>query len=270
MAARHRSVAESETYRVQIEADLELAERVHRSMIPRSQRRGCLEVVCRFNPMNRIGGDYASVFFQTDTRVVASICDVTGHGIAAALLASRVSSFVLDAAPDARHPCEIGEALHAFIWNNFEDTNLLLTFFCLFLDLESQSLVYSGFGHPPVLLCSKRNAAITQLDAENTIIGLARDMPVNCSMLRIPFEPGDRLILYTDGLTDTTNAAGEFLEVAGLRRTLQDTAHLSLEDCVAGIVGRVEAFSDGEPPADDQLLLALGFLEGGVPGCDGI
>lgn len=195
MPARDRSVAESETYRVQIEADLELAERVHRSMIPRSQRRGCLEVVCRFNPMNRIGGDYASVFFQTDTRVVISICDVTGHGIAAALLASRVSSFVLDAAPDARHPCEIGEALNAFIWDNFQNTNLLLSFFCLFLDLESQSLAYSGFGHPPVLLCSKRSAAVTQLDAENSLIGVARDMPVHCSMLRIPFEPGDRLIL---------------------------------------------------------------------------
>ena len=270
MAAQDRSAAEFETYGRQIEADLKLAERVHHSMIPRSQRRGSLEVVCRFNPMHGIGGDYASVFFQTDTRVVASICDVTGHGIAAALLASRVNSFVLDAAPSARHPCEVGEALNAFIWDNFRETNLLLTFFCLFLDLESQSLVYSGFGHPPVLLCSKRNAAVRQLDAENTMIGIARDMPVNCSMLRIPFEPGDRLIMYTDGLTETTNAAGEFLDVAGLRRKFQDTAHLSLEDSVAGIFDRVEAFSDGLPAADDQPLLALSFLGGGVPGRDGI
>jgi sigma-B regulation protein RsbU (phosphoserine phosphatase) len=253
-----------------IEADLELAERVHRSMIPRSQRRGRLEVVCRFKPMHRIGGDYASVFFQTDTHVVASICDVMGHGIAAALLAGRVNSFVLNAAPSARHPCEVGEALNAFVWDNFRDTRLLLSFFCVFLDLESQSLVYSGFGHPPVLLNSKRNAAVRELDSENAMIGVARDIPASCSMVRIPFEPGDRLILYTDGLTEAANAAGEFLDVAGLRRALQDTAQLPLEDCVAGIVARVEAFSDGAPPADDQLLLALGFLGGGVPGCDGL
>jgi sigma-B regulation protein RsbU (phosphoserine phosphatase) len=255
---------------MQIEADLKLAERVHRSMIPRSQRRGSLEVACRFTPMHGIGGDYASVFFQTDTRVVASICDVTGHGIAAALLATRVNSFVLDAAPGAQHPCAVGEALNAFIWDNFRGTNLLLTFFCLFLDLESRSLVYSGFGHPPVLLWSRRNAAVRQLDAENTMIGIARDMPASCSMLQIPFRPGDRLIMYTDGLTDATNAAGEFLDVAGLRRAFQDTAHLSLEDSVAGIFGRVDAFSDGLPAADDQLLLALGFVGGGGPGRDGI
>jgi serine phosphatase RsbU (regulator of sigma subunit) len=253
-----------------IEADLKLAERVHHSMIPRNHRRGSLEVVCRFTPMHGIGGDYASVFFQTDTHVVASVCDVTGHGIAAALLASRVNAFVLNAAPGARHPCEVGEALNAFIWDNFRDTHLLLTFFCLFLDLESQSLVYAGFGHPPVLLCSKRNAAVRELDSENAMIGVARDIPASCSMVRIPFEPGDRLIMYTDGLTEATNAAGEFLDVAGLRRTFQDTTHLSLEDSVAGIFDRVEAFSDGAPPADDQLLLGLGFLGGGGPGHDGI
>lgn len=270
MAAQHRSAAEIETYGRQIEADLKLAERVHRSMIPRSQRRGSLEVVCRFNPMHGIGGDYASVFSQTDTSVVASICDVTGHGIAAALLASRVNSFVLDAAPSAGHPCEVGEALNGFIWDNFRETGLLLTFFCLFLDLESQSLVYAGFGHPPVLLYSKRNRAVTELDSENSMIGIAREMPANCSMPRIPFEPGDRLLMYTDGLTETTNAAGEFLDVAGLRRTFQDTAHLSLEDSVASIFGRVEAFSDGSPAADDQLLLALSFLGGGLPDRNGI
>ena len=121
-----------------------------------------------------------------------------------------------------------------------------------------------------MLLYSKRNRAVTELDSENSMIGIAREMPANCSMPRIPFEPGDRLLMYTDGLTETTNAAGEFLDVAGLRRTFQDTAHLSLEDSVAGICGRVGAFSDGLPAADDQLLLALGFLDGDVPGRDGM
>ena len=76
MAEPDSRAAEFEKYRRQIEADLKLAERVHRSMIPRSERRGSLEVVCHFNPMQGIGGDYASVLFQTDTRAVTSICDV--------------------------------------------------------------------------------------------------------------------------------------------------------------------------------------------------
>ncbi len=254
---------------MRIEADLRVAERVHRSMIPRSERRGSLEVGCRFTPMYGIGGDYASVFFQTDTRVIASICDVSGHGIAAALLASRVNSFVLNMAPRAEHPCEIGDALNAFIRDNFSEANLFLTFFCLFLDLESQSLLYSGFGHAPGLLYSERNAAVTQVDSENTMIGIDRDMTQSCSMLRVPFEPGDRLIMYTDGLTEASNAAGEFLNVEGLKRLFQDTVDLAMEDGVADIFDRIDIFCDGAPAADDQLLLALGFLDGDVPDSGG-
>jgi serine phosphatase RsbU (regulator of sigma subunit) len=265
MAESDSRAAESEKYRMQIEADLKLAERVHRSMIPRSERRGSLEVACHFTPMQGIGGDYASVFFQTDTRVVASVCDVAGHGIAAALLASRVNSFVINMAPIAGHPCEVGEALNVFIYDNFREASMFLTFFCLFLDLESQSVVYAGFGHPPVLLFSKQNATIRQLDSENIMIGIERDMSKKCSMLRLPFEPGDRLIVYTDGLTEAEGPSGEMLDVKGLRGLVEDSAHLSLRDSVSDIVKRLEAYRGGLPAADDQLLLALRFLGGDVP-----
>ena len=89
-------------------------------------------------------------------------------------------------------------------------------------------------------------------------------------MLRVPFEPGDRLIMYTDGLTEASNAAGEFLDVEGLKRLFQDTVHLSMEDGVADIVNRIEGFCDGSPADDDQLLLALSFLDGDVPDSDGV
>lgn len=210
-----------------------------------------------------VGGDYASVFFQTDTRVLASICDVSGHGIAAALLASRVNSFVLNMVPRAAHPCEVGYALNVFLCDNFKETNLFLTFFCLFLDLESQSLLYSGFGHPPVLLYSKRNGEVGQMDSENAMIGIEEDGTQSCSMLRVPFEPGDRLVMYTDGLTDVRNPAGECLDVEGLKHLFRGTVSLSLVDGVAKIFDRIQVFGDGSPAADNQLLLALGFLGGG-------
>ena len=92
---------------MQLVTDLEIAERVIRSMIPSHQRRGDLEILCDFAPMNKVGGDYASVHFQDDRHVVAGICDVSGHGIAAALLASRVNSFVINTAPSVQHPCEV-------------------------------------------------------------------------------------------------------------------------------------------------------------------
>ena len=126
---------ELEKYRLDIEADLEMAERVHRSMIPRSERRGNLDIVCKYIPMIGVGGDYASVYFQDDTHVIVTICDVSGHGIAAALLASRVNSFVLNIAPRAQHPCQIVDELNEFVYENFSEAGLYLTFFCIFLGI---------------------------------------------------------------------------------------------------------------------------------------
>ena len=256
--------SEFKLYPEQIEADLELAERVHRSMIPRNQRRGDLDVACSFIPMIGVGGDYASVFCQSDTKIVVSVCDVTGHGIAAALLANRVNSFVLSQAPASHHPCQLGENLNRFFYEFFGDTQQLVSFFCLFLDLKTHSLTYAGFGHPPVFLFSKRTNAVQRLDSENTIIGISEELVQQCSMLTIPFEPNDRLILYTDGITESENPQGEQFEIEGLQALVYEHAHLSAQDQVDAITESIERFRGGVAPQDDQLLLVVSFIGTGV------
>jgi serine phosphatase RsbU (regulator of sigma subunit) len=250
-----------EQYRDEIPADLELAERIHRSMIPQNGRRGDLEIACSFIPMIGVGGDYASVFFQSDNKVMVSVCDVSGHGIAAALLASRVNSFVLSQAPALRHPCQMGESLNRFLFEFFRETSLLVSFYCLYLDLKDHSLTYAGFGHPPVFLFSKSTQTIKRLDSENTLIGVTEEFVQLCSMLTIPFEPGDRLILYTDGITESENQLGKQFEIEQLQGLVSESAHLSAKEQVDTITDRVEQFREGLDPQDDQLLLAVSFVE---------
>lgn len=248
-------------YRIRLEADLKIAERVHRSMIPASQRRGNLEIVCDFQPMIGVGGDYASVHFQNDHHVVVGICDVAGHGVASALLASRVNSFVLHHAPGVHHPCELVDALNEFIYRTFREANLYLTFFSLFIDLDGQTLVGAGCGHPPVLLYIKQEDVIVRVESENPPIGLFEQLSRTCSMLRIPFRPGDRLVLYTDGMTEATNGDGRELGVAGLETYFKESAHLPLNACVDSIIRRVRDFREGVSANDDQLLLAIAHLD---------
>ncbi len=250
-----------ETYRLRLEADLKIAERVHRSMIPANQRRGDLEIVCDFTSMIGVGGDYASVHFQSDKHVVVGMCDVAGHGVASALLASRVNSFVLNHAPHVRHPCEIVELLNDFIYRTFAQTELYLTFFCLFIDLDRQTLLGAGCGHPPVLLWVKEKDIILRVESESTPIGLFEDVSRTCSMLEFPFRRGDRLILYTDGVTEATNRDGLVVGVDGLENYLKESAHLPLKECVDTIIHRVSAFREGVPADDDQLLLAIAYVD---------
>jgi len=217
--------------------------------------------VCHFEPMIGVGGDYASVHFQNDQHVVVGICDVAGHGVAAALLAARVNSFVLSQAPRVSHPCQLVDSLNDFVCRTFRDTELYLTFFSLFIDLDKQTIVGAGCGHPPPLLYLKRDDTIQRLESENMVIGLFEDLSQACAMLETPFRPGDRVVLYTDGLTESTNREGLALGVDGLETYVKESAHQSTQDCVEAIRCRVHDFRGGEPGTDDQLLLAISYLD---------
>ena len=244
-----------------LELDLRVAALVHRSMIPANQRRGNLEVVCDFRPAIGIGGDYASVHFQDEQHVVVGICDVSGHGVASALLANRVNSFVLSQAPHVHHPCQLVEALNDFVFRTFHNTGLYLTFFSLFIDLDKQTVVGAGCGHPPVLHFIKAAERISRLDSDNPPIGLFEDLSQTCSMLQIPFLPGDRLVLYTDGITESTAPDGSDLGVDGLERYVAESAQRPLEELAETIRHRVEEFRGSVRADDDELLLAIAHLE---------
>ncbi len=250
---------ETNDYQAQLEADLAIAKRVHRSMIPANQRRGDLEIACDFRPMMGVGGDYASVHFQNDHRVVVGICDVSGHGVASALLATRVNSFVLNQAPQVCHPCQLVDSLNEFVFRTFRETSLYVTFFSLFIDLDRGTVVGAGCGHPPVFLYVKGEDTIRRLESENAPIGLFEDLSHTCSMLQIPFKPGDRLLLYTDGVTESTNRAGQELGVGRLEEYFKGSAHLPPRECVQAMSDRVDQFRSGLPARDDQLLFEMAY-----------
>ena len=244
-----------------LEQDLRVAELVHRSMIPRDQRRGNLEIVCDFRPSIGVGGDYASVHFQDEQHVVVGICDVSGHGVASALLANRVNSFVLHQAPQVRHPCQLVEALNDFVFHTFHGTGLYLTFFSLFIDLGKQTVVGAGCGHPPVLHVVKHAEHICRLVSDNPPIGLFEDLSQTCSMLNTPFLPGDRLVLYTDGITESTAPDGSELGIDGLERYVSEFAHQPLKQFAEAVRNRVQVFRGSARANDDELLLAIDHLE---------
>ena len=122
-------------------------------------------------------------------------------------------------------------------------------------------MVGAGCGHPPVFHYARREDVIHRVESENTAIGLLEDLSHTCSMLQVPFEPGDRLVLYTDGLTESTNPDGLMLGVDGLERYFKETAHLPPRKCVDAITRRVRDFRGGLAANDDQLLLAISHLD---------
>ena len=146
------------------------------------------------------------------------------------------------------------------MFHTFHDTGLYLTFFSLFIDLEKQTVVGAGCGHSPVLHFRKDTGEICRLASDNLPIGLFEGLSQTCSMLTTPFLPGDRLVLYTDGISESTAPDGSDLGVAGLERYVAESAHQPLGECVEAIRRRVEEFRGGARAEDDELLLAIAHL----------
>ena len=200
--------------------------------------------------------------FQNDRRLVVGICDVSGHGVASALLAARVNSFVLSQAPRVCHPCQLVDALNEFIFRTFRETNLYVTFFSLCIDLDSGTVVGAGCGHPPVFLHVQEEATVRRLESENIPLGLFGDLARGCSMAQVSFQPGDRLVLYTDGVTESTSPDGQELGIDGLAQYFKELAHLPPRTCLQTMSDWVHDFRGGLPALDDQLLLEIAYHQG--------
>ncbi len=238
----------------------DLAQRIHRSMLPRDFRDESVEVAVRCEEHDVLGGDYCSLFKTDDDKLFLCICDVTGHGVAAALLAGRINSFVRQEVTTAGHPCQVVDHLNRFVSSHFSGLGVYASFFCVEIDLRWQGVTYAGAGHPAALLWHNRGA-IERLESGLPPIGISADMGQSCRLEKTSVQPGDRLFLFTDGVTETRDSAGRFFGIEGIEAVLRSLpADTESGEALDQILSARCRFSDGEPAADDVLALAARFF----------
>ena len=240
--------------------DVELARRIHRSLLPRHLVTTRVDIDARYREMNLMGGDYAAVYERDADCIFLTICDVMGHGLAAAMLAGRVNSFVRHRLGEAEHPCEIVDELNDFLYRSFSRLGVFVTFFCLEIDFLRSEVRYAGCGHPPALLCSPEDDRCTRLTSRHTPLGLFPEFPEGCRIDRIPVAAGDRLVLYTDGVIETRNAAGEFFGIAATESIFTNAeGSVGSPQLVAATFSALDEFRHGTL-ADDALVVVARML----------
>lgn len=241
------------------QAQLKIAARVHESLLPRPVRRPWIEVDTRYVPKEGVGGDYCQVLFPSESCCYVTMCDVTGHGVGPALLATRVSSEVRRLVVEQLRPVQIVESLNAFIFEHFRDTQLQLSFFVARLDQEPHTLTYSGAGHPGPLLIRHGSGSIEILESQNLLIGIGEQCLSDQPEGTVTVKRGDRLLFFTDGLTETRDAGGELLGTEGLARIAAITCSGSLFEIADCILQRIAAFRSG--PLEDDMTLIIAELK---------
>jgi PAS domain S-box-containing protein len=238
----------------EIEEDLLLAARVQQSLAPGSLVWGGAAVETFYQPVRSIGGDFGLVAPRPD-HLSLMICDVSGHGIGSALVANRIYTETMSQIERGAALAPMMEHLNRFVIGSLRSSVFYFTVVAARLDLAARSLEFFGAGHPPAMIV-KPGAAPILLESRSAILGLIPDAVDAGAALKIPIEAGDRVILYTDGFTESFNTRDDMLGVEGLAEIVRETSKLPLSAMTEEIVNRVAAFRHG-PPADDMSLVAV-------------
>jgi len=250
VAAAHRALTAA---RRQLDSQLQLAASIHQSLLPKPVRRPQIDIDFRYWPIDAVGGNYCQVRFPDSESCYVTMCDVSGHGIAPSLIATRVSSEVRHFILDGLRPLEIVRSLNEFIYEHFADMEIFLTFMAARIDLRNRTLTYSGAGHPAALHL-RAPGILKAIVSQNIPIGVQADCLSDEPEDTRKLEAGDRLLFCTSVLHKSTDSDGKTL---GERRFAQFAANALSTDTffmADRILADVAEFRCG-PPTDDMTLI---------------
>jgi PAS domain S-box-containing protein len=239
---------------MEMEAELSLAARVQQSLAPQSLVWNDVSVETYYNPARTIGGDFGVVFPHNDEVLTVLMCDVSGHGIGAALMANRIYSEALHQLERKVEPGTLLQHVHDFVHDRIATDGFYFTMAAVRFSQPGRRMAFAAAGHPPAMLASKGHVRL--LDSQNGILGCLSETAPSNSVDEISLEPGDRLVLYTDGLVEVFNHHDEMLGVEGFAQLVLDSAKLPLPEMRQAVLDGVAAWRHG-PLADDVSLVIV-------------
>jgi sigma-B regulation protein RsbU (phosphoserine phosphatase) len=251
----------------EIRKELEVARRMQLSILPvEFPKSANFQVAARYVPMTSVAGDFYDFIVADDNRAGLLIADVSGHGVPAALIASMVKLAATSQRANSADPARLLAGMNAALCGNTQ--NQFVTAAYVHLDSISGTLQYSAAGHPPMLLL--RRGEVMEI-SENGLILAAFDYATYTNGTR-QLESGDRFLLYTDGVIEAANAAGEFFGQDALSAVLRQTAELAPAAATDQIVSAVQHWSASQD--DDLTVLICDYVASGMEsartnGCNG-
>ena len=262
--ARVRSLLKAKAYadaiREALDRDLRIARDIQMGILPTdlvaATSHSGLDVHAIIEPALKVGGDLYEVLRASDDRLVIALGDVSGKGIAAALFMA-ITVTVLRTL--ARHIVDPAEILHR-LNDELAERNphgMFVTIQCLVFDLERGCVTGAGAGHHQLALLSPNRAPRLAFPSSGRPAGLFPSNAIECETLTL--EPGDTFVLFSDGVSEATNTAGDFYGEDRLLILLSSCAGASSADIVTRVMGDVRAFAAGAKQSDDITVLAARY-----------
>jgi sigma-B regulation protein RsbU (phosphoserine phosphatase) len=238
--------------------DLEIARRVQSQLLPQQPPElRTLDCAACCLQAGAVGGDAFDFVRLAEDRVAIALADASGKGLGAALLMASLQGALRSHASRALDdmPSMLRSVNELFLATTAPEHFATLFFGCY--DDATRRLRYANCGHyPPMLL--RAGGALERLDPTAPALGLMEDWA--CAEAAVEIAAGDRLVVFSDGVTEATNARGEEFGESRLLEVLRSGGALASRDLIASVVEAVAAFSDGRHE-DDLTLVALAGLQ---------
>jgi len=255
-AAQNLVVAEErdEAYR-QVDRELQAVADIQRSLLPQEMPRiQSLRIAAHYQTSRRAGGDYYDLFPLPNDRWGILIADVSGHGTPAAVVMAVTHCIAHIYPGEPAPPSLLLKFLNRELTRHYTSkSGHFVTAFYGIYDAQSRLLTYASAGHnPPRLMRCGVDVPHSLDEANMPPLGFMTDIEYHDRQVQL--EIGDRLVLYTDGITEAQNCDGEMFGTNRLDTALCQCAG-NANQSLARVLGELDTFTEGLPPADDRTLL---------------
>ncbi len=239
-----------------INKELEIARQIQTSILPREVPHITgVDIAARYLPMSAVAGDFYDFLALENNHFGVLVADVTGHGVPAALIASMLKGAFAGQKGHAHRPELVLAGLNEALCGKFEAHFVTAAY--LFVDLDAKIVRYAGAGHPPLLLNSRANGEARAIEQNGFFLGMFPEAVYES--IEIPLREGDRYVLYTDGLPESSNAKAEEYGLSRCTQFLGSHAHLPAAALADGLLGEIASWSarGADRLQDDDMTLIV-------------
>lgn len=256
---RLQATTEKQAKAMAAEAELKLAWNIQKSFLPSTfPDLPNFDIFGTCEPAREIGGDYFDVFQIDSQHYGLVIGDVSGKGVPAAIFMSGCRTLFRTLCGDGAYPNEVLRQFNKRLVNFDQSASMFITIFYGILDVENGRFIYASAGHNMPFIRTVRDGVtiVRELESSKSLVaGIMEGIDYTAEVVTL--QPGDAMVLYTDGVTEGINDAEEQFGEERLAHLIETSEADSASGLVKKIISECGGFQQNQPKFDDETLLVV-------------
>jgi two-component system sensor histidine kinase ChiS len=248
-----KAVAEQNKY-IAFKNELEVARKLQSSILPEeAPKMKGIQTEFYYEPMDRVGGDFFDFAPISETEIGILVADVSGHGIPAALISAMLKIAFSTQSRFSREPSVMLNQINATLVGKMKGAFLTASY--VYLNLETKKLVHARCGHPPLIISRHGLSSPLISMPMGKLIGWIPELDIMEEKIEVM--SGDRLVLYTDGITEATNMDREMIGQEEWQNIVHRYKGYPIKEAKRLLLQKIKDFTGNRSPDDDVTLVLV-------------